>query len=1105
MDRRALPFITGSGGGGGKGGGGGSRAPQEAPDTLRSIQYARVINLLCEGEIEEIVGGPQGIYVDDTPLANPDGSWNFVGAAIEWRTGTPDQTPIPGFSSTESESAVGVAVTAAQPVVRSLTNPNINAVRVTLGFPQLTVTDTNTGDLNGTSVTLAIDIQYNGGGFVQMIEDTVTGKTTSRYQRSYRISLGRFVATGGTFDIRVRRITPDATTAYVVDAFQWETMTEIVEAQLNYPYSALVGVQVDASTFRQIPRLSFDVRLRRIQVPVNYDPATRAYSGLWDGTFKVAWTDNPAWVLYDLATSARFGLGHYVSPRMIDKWVLYDIAQYCDALVPNGFGGSEPRYTCNIYIQTRADAITLLQQIASIFNAMLFWSDGMLSVAADKPGDPVMQYTPANVIDGVFSYVGTPLNQRHTIALVTWNNPAIRYQQEIEYIEDRDAINQWGLRELHITALGCTSRGQAHRIGRWALLTERMLAETITFRTGIEASFARPGDVFTTTDPARAGIRAGGRLLDATVAQLVLDAPVTLQAGVTYTIAVVMPDGRIQKRDLAYTPDTTNIVTVVVPFTVAPIRMSVWSMSGSNVQNEIWRCVSVTEDESGNVDIGGVAYRADKYAAIEQDLKLEQIPTGLVDPFTIGPCTELNVTESKYQVNPVVVGARATFSWLAPLGAVRFVVVSQYEDDSPVYADVFMNSTDIQPTKAGSWIFTVYAINSIGIRSAPATIRKELLALEAPPGNVENFRLDIYNDAANLAWAPAKDMDVIVGGQVVIRFSTKLSTTVMWEEANEIARFSGAQTSGFAPLMKGTYFAKFVNASGKLSKDAALVISTTGPLRDYDLIQDIAQDPLFAGQKINMDVQYNVLYLARDVDGYAVDTMGDYYFDQLIDLGKVYTCRCQSYVEGAVYQYFNDVDTWPDWDEVADVDGTKIDEGGAVVAVSLTNVDPAVALDEDWSPWTRLVSADLTFRAARFWMRAYVNDTTQGIGIVQLGVTVNVPDRIESRNNIAVDAGGTVISFSVPFMGVPAISIIAQGLQTGDKWLIDQQSASGFRIAFQDANGTPVAKTCDWIARGYGYEHTDLDGLGYAALCQFDTPAVEANRARIGPKNVRGV
>jgi predicted phage tail protein len=1097
-----LPVAGAGGSGGGKGGGGGSaNAPVEAPDSLRSIQYARVINLVCEGEVEAITA--QSIYVDDTPLANPDGSWNFSGAAIDWRTGTASQSPITGFSATESETTVGVVVTAAAPVVRSVTNPNMTSFRITLGFPALTTQNPTTGDLTGATVQLGIDVQRNGGGFQRLYTDTVNGKTTSRYQRSYRIDLAtRFGTVGGTFDFRVLRITPDSTTVTVVNAFQWETMTEIVDSQLQYPYSAIVGVQIDATLFKSIPKLSFDLKMRRIQVPSNYDPATRAYSGVWDGTFKIAWSDNPAWITYDLATTERFGLGGYIPAALIDKWTLYSIAQYCDGTVPDGFGGYEPRYTCNVYIQARAEAISLLQQFASIFNGALFWSAGTLSFAADMPGDVSVVYAPANVIDGVFSYVGTPLNQRHTTALVTWNDPTLKYEQAIEYVEDTDAIALWGIRPLEIQAFGCTSRGQAHRIGKWALLTERLLSETITFATGINAAFARPGDIFGTTDPVRAGLRMGGRVTGGSASLVQVDAPVTVTGGVSYTISVFLSNGTFETRSAAPAqPGTTTSFTVSPAFSVPVVRGNVWSLSAANyLENELWRCIGASEGDDGNITVSGIAYRPDKFAAIENGLQLQPRPTSIIDPFNIDPCTELSVKESKYAISPVVVGARATFSWLAPLGAVRYTVIYTTNDGTVVTTDSNMASIDVQPTAEGPWTFTVFAYNAIGIRSAPATITVQLRALNMPPQDVDGFQLDIYNDSAQLTWLPATDLDVIVGGRMVVRFSTRLSTDVTWEETNIIGQFAGSQSNGFVPLMKGTYLGKFVNSSGIFSDNPAYIVSTTGPLRDYNVVADIAQQTAFAGVKDGLEVRIGVMYISQDpVTRLAVKLNPVYYFDRIVDLGKVYTCRCGSYMEGAMYGLLDDVDTWPDWDARLDVDGSKIDEGGALVMASVTNVDPTKATDADWAPYTRLVVSDLTFRAVRFKLQEQIKDNTTGIGIITLGVTVDVPDRIESRNNVPVAAGGANVTFTVPFKDAPAISIVAQGLQSGDKWAITNQSAYGFTIQFQNSAGTAIAKTCDWIARGYGYEHVDLDGIGYTALRTMDLDKLIAQRAAIGP------
>ncbi|MBB5496886.1 host specificity protein J [Paraburkholderia sp. MM5384-R2] len=1101
---RDLPVpVAGAGGlGGGKGGGGSSqRSPQESPDSLRSTQYARVMNLICEGEIEGIVGGAQGIYIEDTPLQNPDGSWNFTGAAVEWRNGLPWQAPIPGFSSVETESSVGVTVRQLAPVTRTVINPNIDAVRVTVGFATLSSTDTGTGDVRGASVDVWIEVQVNGGGFHRMILDTVEGKTTSRYQRSYLINLSaRWGAGPNQYDIRVGRGTNDSTTVYLVDAFQWETMTEIVNSNLIYPHSAICGVQVDAGSFRSIPKLAFDVKMRRIQVPTNYNPVTREYYGVWDGTFQIAWTDNPAWVLYDLVTDERGGLGNWIPAHLCDKWNLYTIARYCDEMVPDGLGGVEPRYTCNVYIQTREDAISLLQQFAAIFNGLIMWNAGAMTFMADMPGNPLYAYTPANVVDGRFTYRGTPLNQRSTVALVTWCNPANQYQQEIEYVEDQDAVRRWGIRETSVNALGCTSRGQAHRVGRWILLTEQWLGETVVFSTGLQGAFVRPGHHFLTTDPVRAGNRAGGRITAAAANWVQLDAPYEFRPGLAYGLSVMLPDGTVQSSSIITPMGTSDSVTITEVFRQTPQRNAVWAISAGDALNETWRCISCAEDEDGNVELQGVAYRTDKFAAIEHGLQLAPLPTGIMNPFFVGPCTELRVTESLFQISPVVVGARATFSWLAPLGATRFVVNWTAPGDAPAWAESFMSSVDIEPTRTGMWSFSVQAINSLGRVSTWATITVEIVALNRPPEDVREFQLDVLDDSANLRWRAAENLDVIVGGLVVIRYSNRMSTAVTWEEAREIARFAGAQSNGFAPLMKGAYLAKFVNSSGRYSNNSAYVISTTGPLRDFNVVAVMDQHPGFAGERVNTVVRYGVLHIEQGEDDFAVSTEAGYYFAPVpaLDMGRVYTCRVTTTLEGSVYSLFDSVDTWPDWDARLDVDGVKVEEGGGQVVVRITNVNPATATAEDWSPWTRLVVADLTFRAAEFALVLHTQDTTWGIGITELSASVDVPDRMESQNNVPIPAGVTVINFTVPFKSTPAISIIAQGLETGDWWTVFAQSTHGFAIVFQNAAGAFIPRTCDWIARGYGYEHADLAGLGYAKLTGQATPALVAQRAAIG-------
>ena len=395
-------LIIGAGGGG-KGGGGSARVAQEAPDSLRSKAYARVVDLVCEGEIEGLAAGLQSVYLDDTPIKNPDGSYNFTGVTLETRPGTQQQSYIPGFSSVENEVAVGVECKANQPVVRTINDLDVDAVRIKVSIPTLTLQDTTNGDLNGTSVSYAIDVQARGAGYVQILADTVSGKTTSRYQRSYYIPL-----TGtGPWDVRLRRITADSTQTSLQNKTFLESYTEVIESKLRYPNSALMALRVDASQFTSIPRRSYDLKLLRVRIPSNYFSETRSYAGVWDGTFKVAWTDNPAWCFYDLVTSTRYGLGSFIPESQVDKWALYRVARYCDELVPNGLGGYEPRFTCNLYLQSREQAYKVVQDMASIFRGMAYWSGGAITVTQDAPQDPVYQFTAANVIGGEFAYQGS--------------------------------------------------------------------------------------------------------------------------------------------------------------------------------------------------------------------------------------------------------------------------------------------------------------------------------------------------------------------------------------------------------------------------------------------------------------------------------------------------------------------------------------------------------------------------------------------------------------------------------------------------------------------------------------------------------------------------
>ncbi|MGC1329543.1 host specificity protein J, partial [Pseudomonas sp.] len=544
---------------GSKSSGSSQKAASETPDSLISIAYAKVLDLISEGPIVGLVNGNQSIYLDKTPLEIAVGSLNYTGVTVGTRTGEADQEYLPGFPSVESETAVGVELKYATPWVQQITNIELSAVRVRLSVPYLTNTDSS-GNINGYEVKYAIDVATDSGAYVEVVTTSFNGKTTSTYERSHRLDLP--AATTG-WRIRIRRLTVDSTSSSIQSTTNVVSYTEIIDAKLRYPYTAVVGITVDASQFSSIPSRAFDCKLRIIRVPSNYTPETRGYAGVWDGTFKLAWTDNPAWIYYDIILNDRYGLGQLISAAQVDKWALYQIAGYCDELVDDGRGGTESRFTCNLYLQTRADALQVLQDLASIFRAMAYWAGGSVTASADMPSDPVYTYNQANVIDGKFTYVGSAKSTRYSVALVSWNDPSNFYDKKVEYVSDQKALARYGVQQTELTAFGCTSQGQAQRLGHYTLLTNLLENETVSFSVGMDGAIARPGQIVRVADEARAGRRIGGRIKAATARTVTLDADVTIATG--DTIVIILPTGTAETRTVASYAD--RVVTVTSDWT----------------------------------------------------------------------------------------------------------------------------------------------------------------------------------------------------------------------------------------------------------------------------------------------------------------------------------------------------------------------------------------------------------------------------------------------------------------------------------------------------------------------------------------------------------
>ena len=814
-------LIIGAGGGG-KGGDSGGRVARESPDSLRSKAYARVVDLVCEGEIEGLPNGLASVYLDETPIQNADGSFNFTGVTLESRNGAQQQTYIPGFSSVENEISVGVESKFAQPVVRTISDSDVDAVRVKVSIPVLSYQNPSTGDLTGTSVNFAIDVQSNGAGFVEVVNDTVSGKTTTKYQRSYYVPLSG----NGPWDIRLRRITADSTEVNTQNKTFLESYTEVIESKLRYPNSALMALRVDASQFSSIPRRSYDLKLLRVRIPSNYYPETRSYAGVWDGTFKIAWSDNPAWCFYDLVTNARYGLGAYIYESQVDKWALYRVAKYCDAMVPDGHGSYEPRFTCNLYLQTREQAYKVVQDMASIFRGMAYWAGGSITVTQDAPQDPVYQFTAANVVDGEFSYQGSSAKTRHTVALVTWCDPQDFYRQKVEYVEDMTGIARYGVVQADVVAFGCTSRGQANRAGKWLLYSEQSESEIVTFRTGLEGAVVRPGDVVKVADPGRGGMRLGGRVAAASSVSVTLDQD--LPAG-NWSISVITPSGGVQERQVGSNNGRT--VGVTNPFGETPQTGAIWVLSCAEVEPQLFRVIQVTESEPGVHEVTALAHNPSKFDAIEQGLALQSRSITVLSTAPQAP-TGLIVNESLYRVKDQAL-VLIQIAWEQVFGALEYQVSYRANGGNTVnLPKVSGTYLEIRNAETGDYVFTVRAVGVTGKLGNASTLSQPIQGKLLPPDDVQDFVVMRRTTDLLLSWAANTDAD-LSGYEVRVGSG--------WDSAVLVGQTAGTQlVHDQSESGQYNYYIRAFDTSSKYSTNVTtfeLTLLAPSSVRQFDVVQ----------------------------------------------------------------------------------------------------------------------------------------------------------------------------------------------------------------------------------------------------------------------------
>lgn len=695
-----------------KGGGGNPRTPVESPDSLHSIATAKILLGLGEGEFADGITA-KDIFLDGTPKESVDGTVNFPDVTWEFRSGTQMQDYIPGMPAVENEITINTALKATQPWTRAISNTQLSAVRVRIAVPALQQQFDN-GDVAGYRVDYKIELSVDGGGYSTVLTSAFDGKTTSLYERSHRIDLPK-ASTG--WQIRVSRSTPDSTSSRIADVTNIAAYSEIIDAKLRYPNTALLFVTFDAKQFNNIPQISVKARGRIIRVPSNYDPVSRTYSGTWDGSFKWAYSNNPAWVYYDVLLNERFGLGDRISSSQVDKWELYRIAQYCDQLVPDGRGGNgtEPRFLCDVYIQSQEEAFTVLRDLASIFRGMTYWSNNQVVAIADMPAandERNYIYTRANVIDGKFIYSSGSERDRYSTAIVSFSDPDNHYSDEPEPVFEGDLVRRYGVRQTSITAIACTRRTEANRRGRWMLLTNAK-DRLITFNTGLDGYIPQPGRIIYVADQGLSGRIMGGRVSSVNGRIITLDRIPDAVTG--DRLLVNLPSGKSEARTIQAV--NGKLVTVSTAWSVTPEPEAVWSVDAKDVAIQQYRVTSVKDNDDNTFTISGVYHNPDKYAAIDSGARLDERPISAIPPGVQGPPDEVSITSYSRVVQGLNVETMRV-SWLAPGNAIAYEC--QWRKDNGDWVSMPRTSSlgfEVEGIYSGRYLARVSAINASDIGS----------------------------------------------------------------------------------------------------------------------------------------------------------------------------------------------------------------------------------------------------------------------------------------------------------------------------------------------------------------------------------------------------
>jgi hypothetical protein len=959
---------------------------------------------------------------------------------------------------------------------------------------------------------LQIAVQYQGGGYTTKIDDTISGRTADEYRKDYLIELVR-PNPSDIVDIKVTRITDDSTDSLLSNAFNWNSYTEIIWAKLTYPNSALVGIRVDAEQFSSIPSRSYLVKGIKVQIPsgATIDSATGRIiypdNFIWNGTFSAAtWTSCPAFILYDLLTNPRYGFGNHIAASQLDKWAFFAASKYANALVDDGFGGQEARFSCNTSIQTAEEAYKLVNDLLSVMRCQAYWEVGSLTIAQDAPSDPVYLFNQANVTPEGFSYSGSSLKVRPNVAVVSYLDLNLR-DTAFEVVEDTDSIAKYGVVKSEISAFACTSRGQANRIGRWLLFSERYEKEVCTFASSLDAGQqVRPGQIILISDPVRAGSRRAGRINAATTTAITVDdstdTDLSIEGG--SLLSVILPDGSVEQREVSTV--VGSVITLQSALSAAPNANSIWILESPSLQSSTWRVISVNESDGINYGITAIAHNESKYGYIEDGTPLAFRDITNLNVIPAQPSELAIVTtaqlggssspEVQYELNGRI-AVKITFGWFAPQGIKKFRVKWRYEDDNFTTVTVQGTTFDILDAKTGNYQIQVSSISSTGLLfSEPALANYTVAGLGAAPSDVRDLSaIATSEDMLILTWRQASELDVQVGGRVIIRHDPRDLASAEWNSSNDVVQaVAGSSTQKQVPLLPGTYFLKFEDFLGNRSTNATGIEVTLPEPESRIAAKTWAEQSLatpFGGTKTNCayDAGETALVLTPDIyvapdyweTIYCVGDCGaEYQFQDTFDLGDVYDFRIRRYIVSRPLVFLLLFDAISgDFDaQTGFFDGTVADQINVATYVRTTLDDPAGS--PTWGPWTEFVSGMIRGRGIQ--VKAIFTTETEliGVAIDELGATLELTRRVTTSTTTQASSSSAVTSITFPnafykavtvgdpyYSLLPSIGITALSIGANTHAEITNLTRTGFNVEFLQGGSRQVLDFT-YNAVGYG-------------------------------------